>query len=200
MLRPECRFARAVPAWRRAFSRQLATVWLAASIASSAWAQTPSQEQDCRTRLERQLPLVPSQSFEQFDQTEGAGFRLLEDADCFVEAAQLIDRYADHHRQRVELLRWHAAQMLAKAGRYEAAIDRAQQALLKQDRAGFRWNDYVHGTIAFLQRDKSALIRHRDLVAEAAASVPANQPNLRILDRLLANFDQPYVVAVSAAP
>jgi hypothetical protein len=200
VLRPERRFACTIHASWRAFFCSLGSALLGALIACGASAQVPPHEGDCRSRLERQLPLLPSQSYEQFDQTEGAGFRLLAEAGCFVEAAQLIDSYADYHRQRVELLRWHAAQMLAKAGLYEAAIDRAQQALLKKDRAGFGWNDYVRGTIAFLQRDKAALIRHRDLVAEAAAGVPANQPNLRILDRLLVNFDQPYAVAVSAAP
>jgi hypothetical protein len=172
----------------------------AAAINGAAFAQTPAAAPDCNTMFEQSQRLARSQSYEQFDQAEDAGFRSLARAGCFVEAAALIEAYAAQHDGHTEILQWHAAQMLAKAGRYEAAVGKARLAQLKQEHASFRWNDYVLGTIGFLEHDKPALERHRDRVAAAAATHPENLANLRILDRLIERFDKPYAVAVSVSP
>lgn len=171
-----------------------------AAMSSAAFAQTPATAPDCATMLEQSLRIAVSQTYEQFDQAEDAGFRVLAGAGCFVEAAALIEAYAAQHDGHTEILQWHAAQMLAKAGRYDAAVDKARLALLKQEHASFRWNDYVLGTIGFLERDRAVLVRHRDLVAAAAATHPGNQANLRVLDRLIERFDKPYSVAISVSP
>jgi hypothetical protein len=171
-----------------------------AAMNGAVFAQTPAAAPDCATMLEQAQRLARSQTYEQFDQAEDTGFRLLARAGCFIEAAALIEAYAAQRGGHAEILQWHAAQMLAKAGRYEAAVGKARLALLKQDHASFRWNDYVLGTIAFLEHDKPALERHRDRVAAAAATHPENLANLRILDRLIERFDEPYAIAVSVSP
>ncbi|MBG6080178.1 hypothetical protein [Rubrivivax gelatinosus] len=171
-----------------------------AAMNGAAFAQTPAAAPDCATMLEQSQRLAGSQSYEQFDQAEDAGFRSLARAGCFVEAAALIEAYAAEQDGHAEILQWHAAQMLAKAGRYEAAVGKARLALLKHDHASFRWNDYVLGTIGFLERDKPALMRHRDRLAAAAAAHPENLANLRVLDRLIERFDKPYAVAISVSP
>lgn len=171
-----------------------------AAMSSAAFAQTPAAAPDCVTMLAQSQRLAVSQSYEQFDQAEDAGFRSLAKAGCFFEAAALIEAYSAQHDGHTEILQWHAAQMLAKAGRYEAAVGKARLALLKQEHASFRWNDYVLGTIGFLEHDKPALERHRDRVAAAAATHPENLANLRILDRLIERFDEPYAIAVSVSP
>ena len=96
----------------------------------------------------------------------------------------------------------------------DSSSGRAQSA--QTDRAG--WNAYVDATIAFLQRDRAALVRARARLA--AVPVPPDQampelvkgvlhiqlsngdimklrwpPNIDVVDGLLACYDQPYAQA-----
>lgn len=153
---------------------------------------------DCDALLKEHLRTDLDLPYADFDQTKGKGFRILGDAGCNEQAAQLIDAYIAKNHPEQSSPTWHAAQMHAMAGDYPVAIRDAKAVLLdKEDfsKDPLRWNDYVLATIAFLQHDKATLIEHRNKVAEGAEAFWGNKTNLRFLDGLVAHFDQPYAYA-----
>ena len=171
-------------------------------VATASFGAHPA---DCPALLAQHLEADMTLAFDAFDQDDHQGWRALGDAGCEAEAATLIGAYAARQAHPNPVLAWHRAQMLAKAGQTNAAIEAARGTLRPphgDDGSGFDWNDYANATIAFLQGDKPALRRHRDLLAAAAQASEFNQPNLRSADRLLRCFGQPYKLAYDcpAAP
>ena len=131
---------------------------------------------------------------DQFDQTEGRGFRVLAAAGCMREAGDLLEAWAVRHDPIPRSVHWHIAQMRAEHDDRPAAIAAARRALAAQEPADavFKWNDYVLATVAFLEHDRSAFDRHRDAVAAAASSHAGNALNLVLLDKLGRHFDLDY--------
>jgi hypothetical protein len=179
----------------RKTAARLAAVAVAACAAPVFSAAEPDCEALYRAHLESDLGLA----YEEFDQTPGRGFRVLAMNGCSTAAADLIEAYIAINEASQRSLRWHVAQLRATAGDYPRAIASARQAL--SDAEDFtirplRWNDYVLATIAFLERDREALVRHRDRVAEGKEH-PGNAMNLRLLDALVRHFDESYAYATS---
>ena len=151
---------------------------------------------DCAALLQQHVASDMALSFDAFDQDDHQGWRPLGDAGCEAEAATLIAAWASKQARPPQVLEWHRAQMLAKAGRTADAIAAARRTLRGgDDDSGFDWNDYANATIAFLQGDKPALQASRDRLAAAVSKSEFNQPNLRSTDRLLRCFGQPYKIA-----
>lgn len=156
-----------------------------------------------------------------FDQIEGQGWRPLYDAQCFIEAAELLRDWQARHgndldltnpreRNLAEVLVWHEAQMWAFGGQNDIALPMFAASYREvRGQAGKSWNLYVDGTLAFLRRDRPALV---DAIAELATipkppgwdnavgqdgrpvSLPWPQ-NLDVLQGLLRCWDQPYASA-----
>ena|SRR3990167_1369900 len=156
-----------------------------------------------------------------FDQTEGQGWRPLYDANCFIEAAELLRDWQAQHgadfnlanprdRSLSHVLIWHEAQMWAFGQRNDVALPIFERTYREVDGgSGQAWNLYVDGTLAFLRRDKLAL---EEAIAELAEiptppgwdkavgmdgrpiSLPWPQ-NLDVLQGLLRCWTQPYSVA-----
>jgi hypothetical protein len=174
---------------------------LAAAIV--VFASLSAHAADCPALLKQHLATDLTLAYDTFDQDDHQGWRVLEDAGCDAEAATLIAAYAAQQAHPHPVLAWHRAQMLARSGRTAEAIEATRQTLRpphSDDDSGFDWNDYASATIAFLQGDKPALQKHRDLLAAAASKSEFNQPNLRSTDRLLRCFGQPYKIAYSCPP
>lgn len=155
---------------------------------------------DCQALFDEHLKTDLDLSYQAFDQTEDGGFRLLAQAGCNREAADLIEVYVARHGATERSLRWHIAQLRATGGEYKRALVAARSVLDKDEDLEtnpLRWNDYVLATIAFLEHDKAALIRHRDEVAEGADEFWGNALNLKLLDSLIRNFDRDYAYATS---
>lgn len=154
----------------------------------------------CGALLERQQSAALQLDYTAFDQTPGSGFRVLAEADCPREAADLIEAYLQRPDATQSSLRWHLAQMRAEAGQTDAAVRAARQSLRAEAAAdaAFRWNDYVHATIAFLQKDRPTFDQHHRQVTAAAERHPGNAMNGRLLDALGRHFDASYREAVRA--
>ncbi|HSI47604.1 MAG TPA: hypothetical protein VLA61_05015 [Ideonella sp.] len=171
------------------------------SLAALLLASTVSHAAEtCEAQLQARLATDLALPFQAFDQTDGQGFRALSEAGCHKEAGDLIERYIAANGLVHPVLPWHLAQSRAQDGQYAEAIAAARQTLKpSEDFAAnpMRWNDYALASIAFWQRDKAALIAHRDKVAEGAADFMPNQLNLRLLDNLIANFDLSYKDALA---
>lgn len=151
-----------------------------------------------------------------FDQSP-AGWRQLADRGCYGEAADLIETYRHRHAENLpppqrRILVWHEGQMHAYANQYEAAAARFADTYPDKDEqpdTHYR----VDAVIAFLNRDKTALIAAREALAalpepprfRAAVerirdSHPDAEPpdwplGLAEIDNKLRCFDYPYAVA-----
>ncbi|MCB1278384.1 serine/threonine-protein kinase [Prosthecobacter sp.] len=136
-------------------------------------------------------------SWHEFDQTKGKYWRELADARRFREAAVLIEKMLGLHPEldpvNASNLHFHAAQCWAMSDNKEQALKHLKLARHPSETTGgLRWNDYVEGTEAFLRGDKPGLLKAHENVAKGN---PINQPNLAVLDRLIANFGKPYAEA-----
>ena len=149
---------------------------------------------NCADLLERHVATDMALDEKRFDQGEATGFRVLAGAGCYAEAEQLILAYIRARGSRSTNVWWHAAQMAASAGRYGPAAQHARNALEsappKDD--PLLWNDYVLASIAFFERDRIALQRHRDVIARQGMSFWGHRMNVNMLDTMLENFDLPY--------
>jgi len=155
---------------------------------------------DCAESFQAHLESDLKLSYQEFDQTMKAGFRALAEQGCTSEAADLIEAYVQATGATQKSLTWHIAQLRATAGDYPRAILRAQQSLAVLedfDRQPLRWNDYVLATIAFLQRDKPGLLKHRAQVEAAKELHFGNALNLKLLDALVRHFDRDYQYATT---
>lgn len=163
-------------------------------------AQTCAESLDAHIKVDLALP------FKEFDQAQGAGWRALADAGCYLEAAELIKRYIDVQREPDKMLFWHQAQSLAFGGKNKEAakIGKAHgmRPIGDMKRLGYRWNDFVLATIAYWESDKVEFLRQKALLTSAIANEPdvpaitANQGLLEALGNLEHCFDAPYVKAV----
>jgi len=145
----------------------------------------------------------------------------LADAQCYIEAAELLRDWQAQHRADfdltkprdrtiLEFLPWHEAQMWAFGGRNGVALPIFESTHKKGESSNeVAWNHYVDGTLAFLRRNRPGL---ETALAELAAvpkppgwdnAVGADgQPisvrwpqNLDVLQALLRCWEQPYAVA-----
>jgi hypothetical protein len=172
--------------------------WRAPALAAllilqgAAQAATPA---DCQAAYREHLASDLSLPYERFDQSEGQGFRALALLGCEKEAADLIEAYIAATNARDSSLRWHVAQLRAEQGANAEAVLQAKSVLDPHEdlaKDPLRWNDYVLATIAFLEHDREALVRHRDKVAEGQAAHFGNALNLKLLDSLVKHFDRDY--------
>ena len=145
-----------------------------------------------------------------FDQTE-AGWRSLDAKGCERQTADAILQYRTANAQALgdegETLVWHEGQLRASAGETGEAI---RLMLIGRERESDATQPYTDATIAFLRRDRAALLAARERLvalpmpeafarasARYAASYPDLPPlrwplNLNIVDGLIACFDRPY--------
>lgn len=150
---------------------------------------------------------------EAFDQDMDGGWRpLAEKAECREAAADLLAAYRTAHwgdldADELHLNYWHEGQVRASMGQTASAVRLLMAGVNPAaDSGGFE--NYALGTIAFLQKDRSALQAARDRLAatpqppefaQAAARYRAQYGgelawplNLDILDGFLACFDRTY--------
>lgn len=158
--------------------------------------------QNCQELYQQHVKTDLNLSYKEFDQTMGQGFRaMLKDGlNCHKEVAQLIEKYIEVNNATQSSLRWHVAQSWGHTGDYEKAIKWSNTVLKDEenfDENALRWNDFVRANIAFFEKDKEALIQHRDKVAAAKDNHFGNQLNSKFLDSLIKHFDESYHYAVN---
>ena len=155
-----------------------------------------------------------------FDQDRNGGWRPLVESGCYAEAAELIAAYRERHGNQATILYWHEGQLRAMAGETTAAVALFNRARHPGGNAlDASWNLYVDGSVAFLNRDRPALLAARDASAAmerpdtisvvvedgTAHDVPLPAgirwpPNLHVLDGLLACYAEPYAIAYACPP
>lgn len=178
-----------------------------ALLLAAAQPEAPAKaEPDCSYDLDAML-VLDRQAFDQ-DIPDGGWRRLSRDG-CDIEAAELIRAWRHEKRDHNSILYWHEGQMRAFAGQTNEAIALfGRTYAAPEDDADFGWNNYVSGTIAFLERDR----RRLRLAMERLRAVPEPEsnsftrpdgtivrmswpPNLNVLEGFEACWDKPYKVA-----
>lgn len=167
--------------------------WLTALLLAA-----PTVDVDCDARYAELAATVAELDYQSFDQTPGSGFRILAEAGCPRQAADLIEHYVARTGASEASLTWHVAQLRGEAGQTEAAISAALASLRQNEPkdAEFRWNAHVHAYLAFLQQDRAAFDQ---ALAELLAHVSKHQGNAvnaGLWRRLEPHFEQGYVEAV----
>jgi hypothetical protein len=163
---------------------------------------TTANASNCKALLKQHLQSDLTLPYSEFDQTHGKGWRILTDQNCNLEAAELIERYIEKNAASESSLVWHIAQTRALAGKYRSAIKYAKRSLLtpeKDAKSKLRWNDYVLGTIAFLEKNKAALLKHRDVLEAEKESHFGNKMNLKLLNSFIHYYDKSYKYALEHA-
>lgn len=151
-----------------------------------------------------------------FDQTP-AGWRSLDAEGCEAVGAEAIARYRELNRERLAgedlgTLIWHEGQLRAAAGQTDAAVALMLEGRNEESEA---IQPYVDATVAFLRRDREALLAARerlldlpvpDSFAAAAERYRVSYPdlpplvwplNLDKVDGFIACFDRSYREAYS---
>lgn len=160
---------------------------------------------DCVPDRERLLSL----EVREFDQDLDGGWRAIASMPgCAEAAADLIEAYRSRRDGRDVTLVFHEGQLRARLGQTDRAIAlfEGSRKAPKGDVIG--WNHYVDATIAFLKKDREALLRSRDalasleepegfrLVDQDGNDVDISWPlNLDVVEGFLACFDRPYAEA-----
>ena len=119
-----------------------------------------------------------------FDQDSEIGWRAYARRDgCWRASAELILIWLSHNpnaegREWRHVVRWHAGQMYANAGRYDDAIPLFEAAKSDDD----AWNHYADGTVAFLRGDRAAFDAARGQLATMRPSEEERAARRRFLD------------------
>ncbi len=131
-----------------------------------------------------------------FDQDMDGGWRMVAAEERFDDAGRLIDVYLARRAAELEpnqriLLNFHAGQMYAMADDRKLAVKRFETSI-EPNPTMESWNPYVEATIAFLNRDREALLAARN----AMAATPDGIMNMPVVDRLVANLGKSYMDAL----
>jgi hypothetical protein len=143
-------------------------------------------------------PAALQLDYQTFDQTPGQGFRVLAEASCPRQAADLIETYVAQTGATEHSLRWHVAQLRGESGQPEAALSAARASLRANEAPDvpFRWNAHVRAYIAFLESDRESFdtaLTELDTHAEAHRG---NRMNADFWRRLAPHFERGYAAAV----
>lgn len=141
---------------------------------------------------------LEGRSFKAFSQLETLGWRGLAAKRRYAEAAETIHRYLEINLDRLEpwqaqILKFHEAQMLACAGRREAALEMLPAGrIIPQPRSmPVDWNAMVDATEAFLRNDRAALLAAQSRI-DARGDSPANRVEKARVRQLVLEFGRPY--------
>jgi hypothetical protein len=139
-----------------------------------------------------------------FDQDMNGGWRAVaQHEECIEVAADLIREYRETRGLISTILYWHEGQLRAEAGSTDEAIRLFEKSRKADD--VFGWNLYVDASIAFLKRDKPALLAAREALARLPRPENFNPrdaqghvvyiswpPNLDFVDGFITCFDRGY--------
>lgn len=153
-----------------------------------------------------------SMDYTSFDQDLEGGWRAIAAREeCRLAAAELLHAYHARLREKgepvvwqtdqgavtlsedgaVHILYWHEGQLRALSGQYGRAAALFRRSLKPEGENYRGWNQYALGSIAFLEGDIGMLRENR----EALSAAFPDSINLRVLDRLITCFGEPYAKA-----
>lgn len=168
----------------------------------------------CVTAQEKErLLALDENAFDQDLSGGGGGWRAIAAKEgCDIAAADIIRDYREKHASTGHVITWHEGQLRAMGGDDKAAIALFGKSRVPEEKNGRGWNQYVDASIAFLEKDKPALMRARESLAgipvppnvalkDGVFEVPNNSgtpfkmrwpPNIDVVDGLIQCFEKGY--------
>jgi len=146
----------------------------------------------CSTPEHNYRTAVLSLPYSEFDQAYGDGWRSFFDAGDTATAVALLEEYLELHNELTfgqrKFLHLHAAVVLALDGKNKQAVRHLDAAANHQQSPELwpDWDDFIAATKAFLVQDRSSLVAARERLAAA------NAPRVKLADRFIKKFGQPY--------
>lgn len=139
--------------------------------------------------------------YQEFDQTQGSGFRWLAEQGCTSQAADLIEEYIEANNSTQRSLIWHVAQLRGESGNTNAALQAARQSLdpMEASDALFRWNAHVRAYIAILEQDRDAFHQNLEELKASKDEHRGNGMNASMWENIEPYFDLGYADALRAA-
>jgi len=165
-------------------------------------------------------------TYRDFDQDFKGGWRAISYKEgCKGAAQNMLKSYITYHDYKYKsdrnTLMWHTGQVLAGDDKYDEAVLYFKQTY-KMGQHSKEWNLYVEATLAFLSKDKPALITARDTLAAQPVSEElkasrrkflkqnanvtwpdgfVDEPqNLSVVNNLIRCYEEPYSVAYGKCP
>lgn len=140
-----------------------------------------------------------NESFQQFDQTLGAGWRDLVLQQKYADAAVAIQKYRELHAmtlssQEDASLEFHLGNVYALLDQRDKAIYWFRQALASKALGN---PAYPQAHVAFLAKDKPALLAARNTLATTNPG-PWREGDLKEVDAMIKYFGQPFEVVFGA--
>jgi len=164
---------------------------------------------------------LEEQAFDQDVSNGGGGWRAVDAIPgCAAVAADLIRDYRIKHKSASRILAWHEGQLRAGIGEVDKAIALMEASRKPPDEDLTGWNPYVDATIAFLRKDRDALLASREKLASTPPAkdlppvrdgyieLPLNDnqvmktrwpQNIDVVDGLVRCFGKEYTIAYSNA-
>jgi hypothetical protein len=175
----------------KGFRARLVVIAMLTLLSMSTWGCATTRKTALLETLgEGEYSRLMELSLDDFDQSS-AGFRPYSGDYELVRA--LIPEYIQVNRlssAQSRNLHWHLGQIHAFNGDYKSAIAEMKQSY---EGGSISWASYVRGSIAFLERDKTALQDALNTLAEQE-----NQMNLEILENFVKYFGRSYSEAYNA--
>lgn len=139
------------------------------------------------------------EDFQQFDQHSDSGWNVQMFEMKYPEAVEAIQDYSTTHAGKLATwqqgsLDFHLGRVYALEGQRDHAVAAFRQALATQALGN---PAYVEAFIAFLEGDREALVKDRDVVATTNPG-PWQAADLDDVDEMLKYFGKPYEVAFGA--
>lgn len=202
---------------RRTSFFALAAVALSGCSAIEKSSTHQSVEVDSTAKCVSDREALLSLDYMSFELDPTQGYQpVLAQSGCELVAADLIQDYHSRLRDRGEpviisvpqgdipvsdtgkitLLYWHEGQIRASQGQTKQALALFEKSIEAPEDSRRGWNEYVRGSIAFLENNLGELKRQRGLMA---ASSNPSELNLSVLEGLIACFGKPYAEAYGSA-
>lgn len=143
-----------------------------------------------------------AKKYEDFAQKPDSGWREFESKGCYLSGAIMADIYlVDHHHdldetQKTSIL-YQSGQLYAYEGATEIALHRFRRSISPDgsQKNDATWTAFIGATMAFLKKDKPALLAKREELSKATND-PNRRPRLMAtVDKFIQCFEQSYLKA-----
>ncbi len=141
----------------------------------------------CVEQFEDTISNVLSLSYQEYDQTPGVGLRSFS-KNCQYEGALASINYlsnkAELTKTQTKNLSFHIGQALAASGHEKESIGYFKSAKYEKNPTELMWNEYIDGTVAFLNKNEETLKANIAILEKNADSNMGNKINHGVLKRL----------------
>ncbi|MCF6263494.1 MAG: hypothetical protein L3J24_07920 [Xanthomonadales bacterium] len=152
-----------------------------------------SKNSPCSLQFKQAISSALDLTYQEYDQTPGQGLRSFS-IDCQYEGALVTIFYLSKKEglsaSQKKNLSFHAGQALASSGHEDESIRYFNDAKHINNPSKLLWNEYIEGTIAYLNKDLQNLEKNISLIQKRKGTHLGNEQNLKVLMRLAIELER----------